>query len=149
MLNRSIELEGQWVGHFAYGPDYGEEMNGEKVQFRVFIDRSKNGGFVGRSVDLEGIGANFEVAEVKGFLEEGLISFTKQYPHFYALDEAGNTVEDKNKPHPLVAYTGTYNQSTKTFTGDWEMRVAIAPVGTYWLEDVCTGTWEMRKDVER
>lgn len=148
MLNQSIKLEGQWVGHFVYGPEYGEEMNGEKVQFRVFIDKSMNGAFAGRSVDLEGIGANYEVAQVKGFLEEGLISFTKQYPHYYELDEGGGTFEDKNKPHPLVAYTGEYNDTTKTFTGDWEMRMDIAPVGAYWLEDICAGTWEMRKDEE-
>lgn len=144
-MQKSIDFTGQWVGHFAYGPDYGDELAGEKVHFRLFIDSFKEGEFVGRSIDLEGIGANYEVAEVKGYVEGNFINFTKQYPYLYGLDEAGKTIENKSKSHPIVSYVGEYNENTRTFTGQWELRVEIEPVGEYWLEDICTGTWEIRK----
>ena len=145
-MSTSINFTGQWVGHFAYGPEYGNDLMGEKVQFRLFVDNFKDGQFTGRSVDLEGIGANFEIAQVKGYIDKDFISFTKEYPYFYGLDEAGNKIEDKNKQHPIVAYSGEYNSDTKTFSGQWELRMEIEPVGEYWLEDICTGTWEFCTD---
>lgn len=145
-MRNLIDFTGQWAGHFAYGPEYGDDLVGEKVQFRIFVDSFCNEEFTGRSVDLEGIGANYEIARVKGYIDGDFISFTKQYPHLYGLDEAGKTVEDKTRQHPTVSYSGQYNATTKTFSGQWELRVEIAPVGEYWLEDICTGTWEIRKD---
>jgi hypothetical protein len=147
-MSRSIDFTGQWVGHFAYGQEYGEDIAGETVQFRLFVDSFKNGQFTGRSVDLEGIGANYEIAQVKGYIDEDFISFTTEFPHLYGLNEAGNTLEDKNKQHPVVSYSGEYNTNTQTFAGQWELRMEIAPVGEYWLEDIATGTWEMRRDIQ-
>jgi hypothetical protein len=91
-MSNSIDFTGQWVGYFTYGQEYGEEVVGEKVQFRLFVDSFKDELFSGRSVDLEGIGANYEVAQIKGYIDGHFISFTKEYPHFYGLDEAGNTL---------------------------------------------------------
>lgn len=145
-MNNSIEFPGQWMGYFAYGQEYGDNIAGEKVQFRLFIDSFKDEQFVGRSVDLEGVGANFEIAVINGFLDGNFISFTKQYPHFYSFDEVGNAIEDKGKQHPTICYSGGYNRNTHTFSGQWELRVDIATVGEYWLEDVFIGTWEMKKD---
>ncbi len=145
-MSNSINFNGQWVGHFAYGKEYGKGIAGERVQFRLFVDYFQDGQFIGRSVDLEGIGANYKIAQVNGYINENFISFTKQYPHLYGLDEAGNTIENKGKPHPIVSYSGEYNTNTKTFSGQWELRREIAPVGEYWLEDISTGTWEIRRD---
>lgn len=139
-------MRGQWVGYFSYGPEYGEELVGEQVQFRLFIDRCDNGVFEGKSIDLEGVGANFELAEVKGFVDGDFISFTKQYPNLYSIDESGNTVVDQSRSHPIVSYTGAYDSRSKTYSGEWELRMEIQPIGEYWLEDICTGKWEIRKD---
>jgi hypothetical protein len=145
-MSNSIDFNGQWEGHFAYGPEYGEDLVGERVQFKLFVDSFKVGQFTGRSVDLEGIGANYEIAQVNGYVDGDFISFTKQYPHLYGLDEAGNTIEDKSRQHPIVSYSGNYNTSNKTFSGKWELRMEIASVGEYWLEDISSGTWEIRRD---
>ncbi len=147
-MTTNIDFTGQWIGHFSYGPDYGENLVGEKVEFRLFIDDFSNGEFTGRSVDIEGIGANFELAQLKGYVDGHFISFTKEYPFLYGLDEDGNSIENRNKQHPPVAYSGEYNQNTKIFSGQWELKMEIEPVGDYWLEDICTGTWEIRKDSE-
>ncbi|MFX8641196.1 hypothetical protein ABTM21_20275, partial [Acinetobacter baumannii] len=78
--------------------------------------------------DLEGIGANYEIAQVVGYIDGDLISFIKQYSHLYYLDEIGNTKEDKNKQHPIVAYSGEFHLDTKTFAGQWELRMEIEPI---------------------
>jgi hypothetical protein len=145
-MAEAIDFTGQWVGYFAYGAEYGDDFSGEIVQFRFFVDSFEDGQFIGRSVDLEGIGANYEIAHVSGYIEEGFISFTKQYPHLYEMDEKGNTIVDNTKRHPIVAYSGEYNLGTSTFVGQWELRIEIQPIGEYWLEDICTGTWELRRD---
>ena len=31
-----IDFTGQWIGHFAYEQEYGEDIAGEKVQFQNF-----------------------------------------------------------------------------------------------------------------
>ena len=145
-MGNSIDLIGQWIGHFTYGSEYGDDLAGEKVQFRLFVDSFKDGQFTGRSIDLEGIGANYEIAQVNGYIDGDFISFAKQYPHFYGFGETGNTITVKNKQHPIVAYSGEYKFSTKTFAGQWELRMEIQPIGEYWLEDISSGTWEIHKD---
>lgn len=132
-MSISINFPEQWLGYFSYGPEYGEDLAGEKVTFRLVVDSFNDGQFTGRSVDLEGIGANYEIAQINGYIEGYFISFTKQYPYFYGLDEAGNTIDDKGKQHPIVAYSGEYKPATKTYAGQWELRMEIAPVGEYWV----------------
>jgi hypothetical protein len=100
-MSKTIDFTGQWVGFFSYGPEYGEEFAREKVEFRIFIDDFNEGEFAGRAVDLEGFGASYEIAQVKGYVDGDFISFTKEYPHYYYMDEARNTFEDKTKSIPL------------------------------------------------
>ena len=145
-MSNLIDFNGQWARHFTYGTEYEDGIAGGKVQFRLFVDSFQDGQFIGRSVDLEGIGANYEIAQVNGYIDGDFISFSKQYPHLYGLDEAGNKIEDKSRQHPIVSYSGEYNVNTKIFSGQWELRMEIEPVGEYWLEDICTGTWEIRRD---
>lgn len=145
-MNQQVNIKGQWVGHFTYGEEYGKDLFGEKVIFRLFIDSFEEEQFIGRSIDIEGVGANFGIAHIKGFIEGNQISFTKEYPNFYAFDISGKFIEEKNKKHPLVNYLGEYNESTQTFSGTWELNIEIKPIGQEWLEDTCTGLWEIRKD---
>lgn len=145
-MSNSILLNGQWMGHFTYGSEYGEELNGEKVQFRLFIEWHENGQFRGKSIDLEGIGANFEIAQVKGFLQENFISFTKEYPHFYGVDENGRISHNEEQPHPVVCYEGQFDEYLKIFRGEWELEIDIKPFGEDWAIDVYRGTWEIRRD---
>ena len=145
MINPN-HIIGQWLGYFLYGPEYGEKLHGEKVEFRFFINSCSNGTFEGTSVDLEGVGANFEQAIIKGFLDNDLISFTKSYPHYHAIDAFGNTSVYKDLEHPVIHYEGIHNRRTNTFSGKWELCMDIGPAGDFWVEELMTGTWEMRKD---
>jgi hypothetical protein len=47
---------GQWQGFFSYGPEYGEIVHGQEVEFRLFIEEYNEGQFSGKVIDWEGIG---------------------------------------------------------------------------------------------
>ena len=36
-MNNSIDFTGQWAGHFTYGPEYGDNIVGEKVHFGYLL----------------------------------------------------------------------------------------------------------------
>jgi len=145
-MENSIKLSGQWVGSFVYGPEYGDEMYGEKVRFRFYIEEIGDGQFNGTSVDIEGFGANLDTATIKGFLTDDFISFTKVYPKYFILEENGMTSEDTSKPQPRLSYSGQYNSRTKYFNGQWELWSNGILSGDGSVVDIYTGTWEMTKD---
>jgi hypothetical protein len=141
-----VSIIGQWAGFFEYGPEYGSELYGEKVQFRLFIETFKDGQFTGKAADLEGIGSNFLVAKLSGFIDGDFISFTKEYPHYHTFDEDLNTIEDKSKPHPVVSYEGHFHSDSQTFKGTWEIQTDIERIGDRWRVQIDTGKWEIVKD---
>ena len=145
MIN-SISLSGHWIGFFTYGPDYGEGMAGKKVHFRLFIEDLNDGQFQGKCVDTEGIGASFDTSIVKGFLDHTFISFTKEYPTNYLVDEKGNKILDTRNPPPRLSYSGQYNNKAKSFIGKWEIWANERPYGEGSLVNILTGNWEMYKD---
>ena len=144
-MTEYISMKGQWLGHFVYGPEFGDPFAGEIVTFRLFLDETGNGEFAGTSVDIEGIETNFEEAKVRGFLEGNTISFTKEYATYFVIDEAGNKTID-TFPTPHLSYLGEYNFNTQTFKGDWELVSDERAMGDGFLVTVSTGTWEMVKD---
>ena len=143
---KSINLSGQWIGHFTYGPEYGKEMHGEKVQFRFFISESGGGQFNGTSVDTEGYGANFDTALINGFLTDDFISFTKEYPDYFIIDEKGEKVNDPSTVKPRLSYEGQYNFHLESFSGHWELWANEELAGDGSVVDIFTGTWDMTKD---
>lgn len=144
-MNRPIDLAGQWAGHFVYGPEFGPEMHGEKVQFRIFVDEFFNGRFKALCVDVEGFESNMDKAVINGFLEEDFISFTKEYPVYFVIDETGKKIKDSSGTKPRLSYEGHYNFRTKIFSGQWELwaNEELACEGS--VVDIFTGTWQMSK----
>jgi len=140
----SISLGGQWVGYFSYGPEYGEELYGEKVAFRLFLDDLGNGEFTGKCIDSESKDSNPETSIVKGFVVEDFINFIKKYPSHFFIDEQGNNIIDEEKPGHLLTYTGLYDKKEKSFKGEWEIWTNDKHFtdGSF---DVLTGIWAMEK----
>lgn len=139
-------MEGNWKGFYSYGPEYGEELNGQKVYFRIHLTSSESE-FEGTSIDTEGIGSDFDKATIKGFIEDDFISFVKTYPRKIYINEDGTTIADESEKPAEIYYTGNYNHLNKKFEGQWELIDHSQDLGEYgWLEDVSTGLWEMEKD---
>lgn len=141
-----ISMHGQWIGQFVYGPEYGDEMHGEKVQFRLFINECSSGQFNGTSVDMEGYGANMDTAIIKGFVNDDFISFTKEYPDYLIIDENRQIIKDPSNVKPRLNYEGHYNLLSKSFSGQWELWANEELSGEGSIVDIYTGTWEMTKD---
>lgn len=137
---------GQWQGFFSYGPEYGDIIQGQEVEFRLFIEEYSDGQFTGRVIDWEGIGANGEVAEVKGFIRSDYISFTKKYPEFYVLDEWGNESIEQDMPGHSVVYEGRYDFQNKCFMGSWEITMSGELIGEFLIEEITTGKWRMKRE---
>ena len=135
---------GQWQGFFCYGPEYGS-LEGSEAEFRFFVEEFHSGQFAGRIIDWEGIGANGEVAIVKGFLKEDFISFTKQYDKCNVLDEEGNAVLLPDQPGHQVKYEGRFNPLTNAFEGTWEITITVDHTTDKTTGYVSTGTWRMYK----
>ncbi len=141
----NISFSGSWTGEFVYGEEYGN-IAGEKATFMLFVDKNENNSFEGRAFDIDGTGVNNEVATVRGFLENESISFIKQYPTMLTFQEDGTLEKHKSKASPEIHYTGEYIESKKSFIGEWEMVIDEVKQGDEYLEYLCTGTWEMRKE---
>ena len=139
------DLVGQWLGHFEYGPEYGEERIGEKVHFRIFIDSFHNNEFIGKCVELEGVGASDQISQIRGNMKDSLISFTKKYPLAFYVDAGGNAVLDESRPPHVVNYSGEYNHETQTFSGEWDIRLDTEERIFGKSQQVASGFWEMRK----
>jgi len=139
------DLVGQWLSHFEYGPEYGEERIGEKVQFKIFIDTFNNNEFTGNCVELGGIGASDQTSLVRGFLKDSFISFTKAYPSAFYVDAGGNAVVDPSRPPHVVNYSGKYNYETQTFSGEWDIRLQTEASIFGKSQQVASGFWEMKK----
>lgn len=143
-MQKSIHLSGQWKGEFVYGPKY-RNLYGDKVNFMLFLE-GDNSEFIGKGFDIDGVGAQSEAATIKGFYNDGMISFIKQYPLRNEIEQDGTLILVEDKPSPEIHYLGEYNQVQEMFSGNWEMKLNEAEFGKGYIEYLCTGTWEMRKE---
>jgi hypothetical protein len=141
----NISFSGKWKGEFVYGPEYGD-IEGEKATFMFFVDKNDETGFEGRSFDIDGVGVNAEVAIVRGFIDDDMISFIKQYPTTVVFQQDGSLETISTKPSPEIHYIGEYNERLQMFKGSWEMVWSEVKQGEGYLEYLCTGKWEMRKE---
>jgi hypothetical protein len=144
-MQEKNRVAGQWFGYFSYGPEYGPELEGEKVTFSLLIEELPSGQFRGKCIELKGIGANHEVSTINGFIENNFISFTKEYNTFKSIDEIGNEVDYKGSP-PRLSYKGHFNSYSQTFGGSWEIWANEEPYGDGAFVDVCTGLWEIGRE---
>jgi hypothetical protein len=141
-----ISLAGQWYGFFSYGPEYGEELEGQKVIFSLLIEETFNNKFKGKCIELEGIGASTEVSTIEGFIENNFISFRKEYSTYYTIDEEGKEGLHEDLLQPRLSYAGTYNTDKQIFSGAWEIWSNERAAGDGTFVDICTGQWEISKD---
>ena len=144
-MNQTIlNMAGQWLGHFVYGPEYGA-LHGEKVLFSLVLQNLGEGQFEGRGYDLEGIGVQPGPAMIKGYIDGSSIHFTKEYPIHLGMEQDGSLIEEKHYMKPILTYDGEYNERTSTFSGTWEIEVNLGPTVQGDLLEFSTGKWEMNR----
>lgn len=136
---------GQWQGFFKYGPAYGEIVEGQEAEFRLFVEAYHEGTFSGRVIDWDGFGVDGEVSILEGFVDADLISFTKQYDKRFFIDELGNPFVDDTLPGHKVFYQGRFDAHSNQFVGHWEIIEEVAHTPQVTFEQVASGTWRMHK----
>jgi hypothetical protein len=141
-----VSLKGQWLGKYTHGESYGPRLAGTSAMFRIFIDHVEKSGFRGRCLDLEGVYAHLQPAEISGYADGAHIDFQKQYSYSSRLDINGRAVVDHTKPQLPVWYHGEYNAITGLISGTWEIAQILRILPNSQQERVLSGTWEARKD---
>jgi hypothetical protein len=141
-------IGGQWFGYFNYGPEYGPQLEGKRVYFSLLIEAKPDGQFTGTCIELEGIGASEEISSLTGFVENGFISFTKEYKRYGTIDENGWEGDYEGQLKPRLFYTGQMNYATQTCKGHWEMWAGEVLDGDGSQVFVTTGSWQMGRHAE-
>ena len=144
MVKTKPQITGQWLGHFQYGPEYGD-LYGEKVSFSITLEECAHGEFKGRCFELEGVGMNDTIAAVKGYLDGDIIHFVKEYPVDYKFEPDGSIKKLESASKPILFYDGQFDYRFNAYRGTWELEVNLGPSIHGDLLDICTGTWEMAK----
>lgn len=143
-MNKKISLTGKWKGEYIYGEEYGT-LYGKSVEFYLFLEENVNE-FFGKAFDMEAPANDRDVPSIKGFCNDGAISFIKYYDTGYIINEDGSYELNKDDKGVEVHYYGNYDSDGEEFLGSWEILMEEEKVGENYVEYLCTGTWRMKKD---
>ena len=137
-------LSGTWLGTATYGDNYPESLKGKQAPFELTI-KAADGSFSGTCEDEITKPHLLTPASINGFVEDGFISFIKQYPYRFHLKEDGSVETDMERNHPEIHYSGMFNEETNTFSGIWEIEVIIEEGIENNLSYFLSGNWEIKK----
>lgn len=133
-------ISGNWQGTYYFQSN---EPNNEKgVDFKMTLTE-KDGEIIGRCMDLGEKGIP-EPAKIEGFVENNMISFIKQHPTNWYVNEEGDLKNDTSRPHPEIQYQGELLDDE--FKGTWELVINPMKYGDGYFEEYISGRWEMRKE---
>lgn len=139
-----LNLNGQWTGTIQYGKEYSQHA-GKELYFDLELMQYGDE-IAGTAYDTGGVGASPDSANILGTYQDNRINFLKQYTssHYYDRDNSDTKI-DRSKKGPIIKYSGFYNDSEKTFTGDWVIRMTV---NLFWIIPLPfknTGTWTMKR----
>jgi len=140
-----MNLTGKWEGIYTFGEAFPEAFRDKKVSFVLQLTDT-DGDLAGTCMDEETNRVFGAPASIEGFLEDGMISFVKRFPYFFALGDDGSIITDKNRDSHEVMYNGEPLPDQEGFSGKWEIvaEVEDAPFGST-VEHVLSGEWSMKK----
>lgn len=141
-----MNITGKWQGTLVYGEGYDEETVGKTLDFEFDIT-DNDGEISATGKDVSGHGYNPTPSYMSGFLDEGVISFIKQYKKGLAFTEDGKEELLPEEENYEINYSGNYNEITKEFEGDWEIVMYFKPEEDpdVIYSHICVGTWKMHK----
>lgn len=143
---RIVDDKQTWKGFFTYLHTYDLFDTYIEVAFRMDLTFNGNS-FIGTSIDSESENIFMESIMVKGFIDNDIISFVKNYPYYYYKDEDGNIIVDKDLEHPNIEYLGFYDQTEKKYAGTWEMIVSEEKISEDdYREEVVSGEFEICRE---
>jgi hypothetical protein len=136
-------IKKNWIGKYGYSFD---EESENFFSFEIFVDFN-DGSFQGTVFEEEFSGFTGDSVAIKGFIEEDFISFVKTYPYYYASNENGEMIVDKQMKGHEVVYEGFFNTETGEWNGEWEILMHEekdkSMIGRYITKSII-GPWKMK-----
>jgi hypothetical protein len=137
-------LNGEWTGYYSYGEMYPPNLQALKCGFEMKLNTEGNI-LKGTCSDDDMRGKLDTPANINGNLDAHQLTFTKQYPFAFSIDQNGTVHKDPNQAAPMIHYEGSYDAHTNTCKGLWKI-TAMEPTGrNEMMERVYSGPWSMTK----
>ena len=137
-----MNLTGNWQGFYEYGSGYDLPYFGQRVNIKASIT-DVNGSFTGK-IDEDGsvFSAKLE-ATMKGFIENGFISFIKKYPKRPIIVKHSTTINYESGSLE-IEHEGIVDEQNNSIYGNWYIIETITDeYGTF--ENATQGIWLLNK----
>ena len=113
-----MNLSGNWQGFYEYGSGYELPYFGQRVLIKASIT-DINGCFTGKIEEDDSVFSTKLNATIKGFVEDGFISFVKQYQKYPIISDDYSSIityEDKTLE---IEYEGILDENNNSIYGNW------------------------------
>jgi len=137
-------LNGIWKGSYTFDPEFESEHLERHFEMTLIVDDEDE--VSGEIRDEVTDDQAPRVAALTGFIDEGEISFIKQYPFLLLRNEKNETIIDESKTHPEIHYQGIISESG--IEGSWEMEAAVLFAAGSYHSQLVTGKWKIVKAEE-
>ena len=113
-----MNLTGKWQGFYEYGSGYDLPYFGQRVNIIASIT-DVNGSFTGEIKEDDSEFSTKLNANSKGFVEDGFISFVKQYPKYPIIsDDYSSIITYENKTLE-IEHEGILDDNNNSIYGNW------------------------------
>lgn len=137
-------LNGLWKGSYTLDPEF--ENDNSEHYFEMTLNVDDEDEVSGEIRDKLPDDQAPRVAVLTGFIDEGEISFIKQYPFLLLRNENNETIVDESKAHPEIHYQGVISDSG--IEGTWDMEAAVLFAAGSYHSQLVTGKWKIVKAEE-
>lgn len=137
-------LNGLWKGSYTLDPEF--ENDNSEHYFEMTLNVDDEDEVSGEIRDKLPDDQDPRVASLTGFIDEGEISFIKQYPFLLLRNEKNETIVDESKIHPEIHYQGVISDSG--IEGTWDMEAAVLFAAGSYHSQLVTGKWRIVKAEE-
>ncbi|MDX2431292.1 MAG: hypothetical protein QNK35_10180 [Bacteroides sp.] len=139
-------LNGLWKGSYTFDPEFESESKNPERFFELTMQVDDEEEIKGEIRDIVEEDQVPRVAELTGFIDDGEISFIKQYPFLLLRNEKNETIVDESKAHPEIHYHGVISDSG--IEGSWEMEAAVLFAAGSYHSQLVSGKWKIVKAEE-
>jgi len=116
---------GIWKGKYTYNLKKDVEFNNKEVEFIIEINEFDGEKFSGTVQDNDEYFGTKGVGTIEGKVNGKMITFIKQMPIKTIVLNHKKRVEDTNKKHKPIYYSGISDHKD-TFSGTWKMKGGIS-----------------------
>ena len=134
-------LNGLWKGSYTLDPEFERDQSEHHFEMTLHVDDEDE--VSGEIRDKVPDDQAPKVAALSGFIDDGAISFIKQYPFLHLRNEKNESVVDESKAHPEIHYHGVISNSA--MEGSWEMEAAVMFAAGSYHSQLVTGKWKVVK----